>query len=70
MTRLAFDPHVPLALIGALAAIAILITAASFALRARGADRVEQSIPVGVIGQHKASIDVAAPAVAANLHPA
>ena len=37
MTRLAFDPHVPLALIGALAAIAILITVASFWLRARGA---------------------------------
>jgi len=37
MTRLAFDPHLPLALIGALAAIAILITAVSFYLRARGA---------------------------------
>jgi hypothetical protein len=37
MTRLAFDPHVPLALIGALTLIAILITAGSFVLRARGA---------------------------------
>jgi hypothetical protein len=37
MTRIAFDPHLPLALIGALAAIALLITAVSFYLRARGA---------------------------------
>ena len=37
MTRLAFDPHLPLALIGALALIAMLITAGSFYLRARGA---------------------------------
>jgi len=37
MTRLAFDPHLPLALIGALTVIAILITTASFFLRARGA---------------------------------
>jgi hypothetical protein len=37
MTRLAFDPHLPLALIGALALIALLITAGSFYLRARGA---------------------------------
>ncbi len=37
MTRLAFDPHLPLALIGALAMIAVLITAGSFYLRARGA---------------------------------
>ena len=37
MTRIAFDPHLPLALIGALAAIAVLITAVSFYLRARGA---------------------------------
>src|ERR1019366_1858178 len=37
MTRLAFDPHLPLALIVALTLIAVLITAASFYLRARGA---------------------------------
>ena len=37
MTRLAFDPHLPLALIVALAVIAVLITAVSFYLRARGA---------------------------------
>ena len=37
MTRLAFDPHLPLALIGALTFIAVLITAGSFYLRARGA---------------------------------
>ncbi len=37
MTRLAFDPHLPLALIIGLGMIALLITAASFWLRARGA---------------------------------
>jgi len=37
MTRLAFDPHLPLALIGALAVIAILITAGSFLSARAGA---------------------------------
>src|SRR5271155_3646495 len=37
MTRLAFDPHLPLALIAALALAAIAITAYGFYVRARGA---------------------------------
>jgi hypothetical protein len=37
MTRLGFDPHLPLALIGLIAAVAVLITAYSFYARARGA---------------------------------
>ena len=37
MTRLAFDPHLPLALIVTLGVIAVLITAGSFWLGARGA---------------------------------
>ena len=37
MTRLGFDPQLPLALIAALAIVAVLITAYGFAMRARGA---------------------------------
>jgi hypothetical protein len=37
MTRLGFDPHLPLALIGALALVAALVTAYGFYVRARGA---------------------------------
>ena len=35
MTRLGFDPQLPLALIAALAIVAVLITAYGFAMRAR-----------------------------------